>query len=66
MIYFYAQGPDLVIHQTKECLEKMGEWCQDHHAASGKYLLAHSQLSKMKDIIHCKRRDYPSHPYHLT
>lgn len=30
-----VEGPDLVIHQTKECLEKMGEWCQDHHAASG-------------------------------
>ena len=30
------QGPHLVIHQSKECLEKMGEWCQSHHAASGK------------------------------
>ncbi|KAI3526400.1 hypothetical protein L1887_05652 [Cichorium endivia] len=30
-----VEGPDLVIHQTKECLDKMGEWCQDHHAASG-------------------------------
>ncbi|KAL4587875.1 hypothetical protein LXL04_000750 [Taraxacum kok-saghyz] len=30
-----VEGPDLVINQTKECLEKMGEWCQDHHAASG-------------------------------
>ncbi|XP_022153845.1 oligoribonuclease isoform X2 [Momordica charantia] len=30
-----AEGPDLVIHQSKECLEKMGEWCQTHHAASG-------------------------------
>ncbi|KAI5679843.1 hypothetical protein M9H77_01070 [Catharanthus roseus] len=29
------EGPDLVIHQTKECLDKMGEWCQEHHAASG-------------------------------
>ncbi|XP_077246955.1 oligoribonuclease-like isoform X2 [Tasmannia lanceolata] len=29
------EGPDLVIHQTKECLDNMGEWCQDHHAASG-------------------------------
>nr|POF08020.1 oligoribonuclease [Quercus suber] len=28
-------GPDLVIHQKKECLDKMGEWCQSHHAASG-------------------------------
>ncbi|KAM3693179.1 hypothetical protein ACJW31_08G146800 [Castanea mollissima] len=29
------EGPDLVIHQDKECLDKMGEWCQSHHAASG-------------------------------
>nr|DAD43788.1 TPA_asm: hypothetical protein HUJ06_002018 [Nelumbo nucifera] len=30
-----VEGPDLVIHQSKECLENMGEWCQHHHAASG-------------------------------
>ncbi|KAI3678616.1 hypothetical protein L6452_37915 [Arctium lappa] len=30
-----VEGPDLVVHQTKDCLDKMGEWCQDHHAASG-------------------------------
>ncbi|XP_072964333.1 oligoribonuclease isoform X2 [Typha angustifolia] len=29
------EGPDLVISQTKECLENMGEWCQNHHSASG-------------------------------
>lgn len=29
------EGPDLVINQTQECLDKMGEWCQSHHAASG-------------------------------
>ncbi|KAI3461762.1 hypothetical protein Pfo_018425 [Paulownia fortunei] len=29
------EGPHLVIHQTKECLDKMGEWCQEHHSASG-------------------------------
>ncbi|PIN07975.1 Oligoribonuclease (3'-_5' exoribonuclease) [Handroanthus impetiginosus] len=29
------EGPDLVIHQTKECLDKMGEWCQKHHSESG-------------------------------
>lgn len=33
---FIFQGPDLVIHQTKECLDGMGEWCQSHHEASGK------------------------------
>ncbi|XP_027941900.1 oligoribonuclease [Vigna unguiculata] len=30
-----VEGPDLVIHQTKECLDRMGEWCQNHHASSG-------------------------------
>lgn len=29
------EGPDIVIHREKECLDKMGEWCQEHHAASG-------------------------------
>ncbi|XP_058098180.1 oligoribonuclease [Magnolia sinica] len=30
-----VEGPDLVIHQTEECLDKMGEWCRNHHGASG-------------------------------
>ncbi|VVA38116.1 PREDICTED: oligoribonuclease [Prunus dulcis] len=30
-----VEGPDLVIHQTKECLDRMGEWCRSHHEASG-------------------------------
>jgi len=29
------EGPELVIHQTKECMDNMGEWCQTHHAESG-------------------------------
>ncbi|XP_055812908.1 oligoribonuclease-like isoform X3 [Solanum dulcamara] len=29
------EGPDLVIHQAKECLDNMAPWCQEHHAASG-------------------------------
>ncbi|KAM5584793.1 oligoribonuclease [Rosa sericea] len=29
------EGPDLVIHQSKECLDRMGEWCQTHHKDSG-------------------------------
>lgn len=29
------EGPELVIHQTKECLDKMGDWCQTHHGNSG-------------------------------
>ncbi|XP_072998907.1 oligoribonuclease isoform X2 [Typha latifolia] len=32
------EGPDLVISQTKECLENMGEWCQSHHSASERVL----------------------------
>uniref|UniRef100_A0A6M2EQV7 Exonuclease domain-containing protein n=1 Tax=Populus davidiana TaxID=266767 RepID=A0A6M2EQV7_9ROSI len=32
---YMQNGPDLVIHQSKECLDRMGEWCQSHHAASG-------------------------------
>ncbi|EOA27844.1 hypothetical protein CARUB_v10024000mg [Capsella rubella] len=30
-----VEGPDLVVHQTKECMDKMGDWCQTHHGASG-------------------------------
>lgn len=50
-----VEGPDLVIHQSKECLDKMGEWCQSHHAASGltKKVL-HSTISEReaeKEVI---------------
>ncbi|KAF8099145.1 hypothetical protein N665_0250s0007 [Sinapis alba] len=30
-----VEGPDLVVHQTKDCMDKMGDWCQTHHGASG-------------------------------
>lgn len=30
-----VEGPDLVIKQPRDCLDNMGEWCQEHHAASG-------------------------------
>ncbi|CAN1182349.1 At2g26970, partial [Linum perenne] len=30
-----VEGPELVIHQTEDCMNKMGEWCQTHHGASG-------------------------------
>ncbi|XVF20216.1 hypothetical protein REPUB_Repub11eG0178700 [Reevesia pubescens] len=33
-----VEGPDLVIHQSKECLDRIGEWCQNHHGASGIWL----------------------------
>ncbi|XP_057511990.1 oligoribonuclease-like isoform X1 [Actinidia eriantha] len=29
------EGPDLVVSQSKAYLDRMGEWCQAHHAASG-------------------------------
>ncbi|CAL5028329.1 unnamed protein product [Urochloa decumbens] len=29
------EGPDLVVRQSKECLDGMNEWCQVHHVASG-------------------------------
>ncbi|PSR86258.1 Oligoribonuclease [Actinidia chinensis var. chinensis] len=29
------EGPDLVVAQSKQCLDRMGEWCQAHHGASG-------------------------------
>ncbi|KAM3386249.1 hypothetical protein ACQJBY_009711 [Aegilops geniculata] len=29
------EGPDLVIRQSKECLDNMNEWCKTHHGASG-------------------------------
>ncbi|KAG0222891.1 Oligoribonuclease, mitochondrial [Mortierella sp. GBA43] len=28
-------GPNLIIHQPKEFMENMGEWCTQHHGASG-------------------------------
>ncbi|CAN0898735.1 At2g26970 [Linum grandiflorum] len=30
-----VEGPELVIHQSDECMNKMGEWCQAQHGASG-------------------------------
>uniref|UniRef100_A0A0A9G4Z9 Exonuclease domain-containing protein n=1 Tax=Arundo donax TaxID=35708 RepID=A0A0A9G4Z9_ARUDO len=29
------EGPDLVIRQSKECLDDMNEWCKIHHVESG-------------------------------
>ena len=28
-------GPNLVISQSKACLDNMNEWCKTHHASSG-------------------------------
>lgn len=30
-----AEGPDLVVHQPDAVLEGMGDWCREHHGASG-------------------------------
>ncbi|KAK9141299.1 hypothetical protein Scep_010980 [Stephania cephalantha] len=49
------EGPDLVIHQSEECLGNMGEWCQIHHGASGlTKMVRQSKLSEQdaeKQII---------------
>lgn len=29
------EGPDLVIRQSRECLDDMNEWCKIHHGTSG-------------------------------
>ena len=29
------KGPQLILHQPKEILDGMGEWCQQHHSQSG-------------------------------
>lgn len=30
-----AEGPDIVVHQSDEILDGMGEWCREHHGRSG-------------------------------
>ncbi|KFH73233.1 hypothetical protein MVEG_00454 [Podila verticillata NRRL 6337] len=30
-----AEGPNLIIHQPKQVMDNMNEWCIDHHGASG-------------------------------
>ena len=30
-----AEGPELVIHQSKETMDAMDEWCTEHHGKSG-------------------------------
>lgn len=30
-----AEGPDIVVHQSDEILDAMGDWCREHHGASG-------------------------------
>ncbi|MDQ6956543.1 MAG: oligoribonuclease [Mariprofundaceae bacterium] len=30
-----AEGPNIVIHQPDSVLDAMGDWCKEHHGASG-------------------------------
>lgn len=30
-----AEGPELIVHQPDAVLDAMGEWCTEHHGASG-------------------------------
>lgn len=59
------EGPDLVIHQSKECLDKMGEWCQSHHAESGltKRVLQStlSEKEAEKQVVQFVKRNVGSH-----
>ncbi|XP_044483853.1 oligoribonuclease-like isoform X1 [Mangifera indica] len=56
-----VEGPDLVIHQSKECLDSMGEWCQNQHEASGltkKVLLSTlSEREAEKQVIEFVKRN---------
>ncbi|CAK9314103.1 unnamed protein product [Citrullus colocynthis] len=65
-----VEGPDLVIHQSKECLEKMGEWCQSHHAASGltKKVLQStiSEREAEKQVIEFVKKHVGSYKLHLA
>ncbi|XP_022730228.1 oligoribonuclease-like isoform X1 [Durio zibethinus] len=68
--YFLFQGPDLVIHQSKECLDRMGEWCQNHHAASGltKKVLQStiSEREAEKQVIEFVKRNVGTYKPHLA
>lgn len=64
------EGPDLVIHQSKECLDRMGEWCQEHHAASGltKRVL-HSTITEREaemKVIEFVKKNVGSYTPHLA
>ncbi|TYJ20535.1 hypothetical protein E1A91_A08G001500v1 [Gossypium mustelinum] len=64
------EGPDLVIHQSKECLDRMGEWCQNHHAASGltKKVLQStiSEREAEKQVIEFVKRHVGTYTPHLA
>ncbi|XWS71805.1 hypothetical protein CRYUN_Cryun03dG0169800 [Craigia yunnanensis] len=64
------EGPDLVIHQSKECLDRMGEWCQNNHAASGltKKVLQStiSEKEAEKQVIEFVKRNVGTYTPHLA
>ncbi|XP_056644446.1 oligoribonuclease [Diorhabda sublineata] len=42
-----AEGPDIIIHHTKETLDKMNDWCVKHHNKTG---LVEACLNSKTDI----------------
>ncbi|CAA0806586.1 Oligoribonuclease [Striga hermonthica] len=64
------EGPILVIHQTKECLDEMGEWCQEHHGESGltKRVLEStiSEQEAEKQVIKFVKRHVGSYKLHIA
>nr|KJB83830.1 hypothetical protein B456_013G266500 [Gossypium raimondii] len=69
-VYLILQGPDLVIHQSKECLDRMGEWCQNHHGASGltqKVLESTvSEREAEKQVIEFVKRNVGTYTPHIA
>ncbi|KAG0072657.1 Oligoribonuclease, mitochondrial [Linnemannia elongata] len=48
-----AEGPNLIIHQPKEVMDSMNQWCVDHHGASG--LTASVLASKISTSEACNQ-----------
>ncbi|XVF20220.1 hypothetical protein REPUB_Repub11eG0179100 [Reevesia pubescens] len=65
-----VEGHDLVIHQSKECLDRMGEWCQNHHGASEltKKVLRStiSEREAEKQVIEFVKRNVGTYTPHLA
>ncbi|XP_017646248.1 oligoribonuclease-like isoform X2 [Gossypium arboreum] len=65
-----VEGPDLVIHQSKERLDRMGEWCQNHHGASGltqKVLESTvSEREAEKQVIEFVKRNVGTYTPHIA
>ncbi|PWA96123.1 zinc finger, RanBP2-type [Artemisia annua] len=48
------EGPELVIHQTKDTRDKMGERCEDHRAANG-YRICEETFSTRENDWECPK-----------